>query len=424
LKVNNTILGILRGTWLMNKTEAGHLLPIVASVISGTTEFEEVKPNLTLGINAASGNKTLFVEDQWDLRFHQRQGHFDEACSITLPIHGAVMKNSQSCGPAGSLEKASIIKSAQGIDNIKAIILDIDSPGGMVDGTQTLVDAIKASDKPVIAYIQDGMAASAAYWIASAADEIFASQKTDVIGSIGVYTTIADFKSYYETLGLKLTDVYSSRSTEKNGDYKEAIDGKPEKLVSKLDFIADEFISAVKENRTINLSAGDPFKGATYFAEEAIAIGLIDGIKSIEEVYQIAMDRGSTNINGVVAVQTSIPIEMNIEEKLNLLVSAEASVEDKAAARKAIKDSFEAEEVFAQADIDTAVSASVTAAEETKDEEITALNAKITLLEKNPAAAATPPAGGAGDPSAGDAPKTIDEIRAAIAASEQSNLLN
>jgi protease-4 len=62
-----------------------------------------------------------------------------------------------------------------------------------------LSDAILEArkQKPVVAIIDDGIAASAAMWIASAASEIYLTKKTDQVGSIGVYTTLADWYSYY-----------------------------------------------------------------------------------------------------------------------------------------------------------------------------------------------------------------------------------
>ncbi len=75
--------------------------------------------------------------------------------------------------------------------NIAAIVLQIDSPGGEVSGTQQLADVIKSVQKPVVAFV-DGMMASAALWIGSAADEIIASTPQDIIGSIGTMMSFGD----------------------------------------------------------------------------------------------------------------------------------------------------------------------------------------------------------------------------------------
>jgi len=94
-------------------------------------------------------------------------------------------------------------------DNVEGILLDIDSPGGQVDGTQALADLIYSArgQKPIIANI-DGTAASAAYWIASAADEIFMNE-TGLVGSIGVYMVHTDYTAQEDGNGIKRTVIRS-----------------------------------------------------------------------------------------------------------------------------------------------------------------------------------------------------------------------
>ena len=91
---------------------------------------------------------------------------------------------------------------------VKAIVLSIDSPGGTVDGTDNLANAIFAArgKKPIVA-LGDGTLASAAYWIASGADQIFASDNSAKIGSIGVVATHEDYSRAEENAGVKVTEI-------------------------------------------------------------------------------------------------------------------------------------------------------------------------------------------------------------------------
>lgn len=282
-----TIAAILKGKWLIDPASARNLLPIVANVISGTTEFEKQDPSLNIKVigSGGIGKSTSFtINDTWDLNEHAFK--FTEDCTVVVPVQGALTKHNQACGPVGMSHLSSLVGQLSTHEKVGAIVFDIDSPGGQVDGTQSLAGAIKASNKKTIAYINDGMACSAAYWIASACDEIYVSQKTDVVGSIGVYCSFADFKGYWEKEGLKIHEIYSRLSSEKNKDYKDAMEGDYNAVQDDLDFIAREFIAAVKANRPgINLSKGDPFKGATYYADQAIEIGLIDGIKTFDQLF-------------------------------------------------------------------------------------------------------------------------------------------
>lgn len=277
-----TLSAILKGKWLIEPISAKSYLPMVANVLKGTTEFEEKEPELIIGIHA--GSKTKTVRSIGALGWIDKET-IAPGSTIVIPVQGALMKNDQFCGPVGMMNLAALVNELGTIENVGTLIFDIDSPGGQVDGTQTLAEAIKNSKKKTIAIVNDGMACSAAYWVGSSCDEFYVSKKTDVVGSIGVYCTFADFKAYYESQGLPIHEVYSRKSSEKNKDYKEAMEGDYAAMQDDLDFLATEFIAAVKANRPgINLSKGDPFKGATYYAQQAIEIGLIDGIKSINEI--------------------------------------------------------------------------------------------------------------------------------------------
>lgn len=294
----STLSAILKGKWLIDPSAAKSYLPIVANVLKGNTLFEEKEPELGIviyelpkdnkvafigggGIGKVLASHTIKISRQWQL---------DEATikpnsTVVVPVSGPMMKNDQFCGPVGMMSLASITKQLSEHHNVDAIIFDIDSPGGQVDGTQTFAEAIKSSSKKTIALVNDGMACSAAYWIGSSCDEFYVSKRTDVVGSIGVYCTLADFKAWYEAEGLPIHEIYAPQSTEKNKDYRDAMKGEYGAVQDDLKFLADEFITAVKANRpALNLSKGDPFKGATYYAEQAMEIGLIDGIKSMDEI--------------------------------------------------------------------------------------------------------------------------------------------
>jgi ClpP class serine protease len=205
-----------------------------------------------------------------------------------LSIKGGLVKDSNhDCGVIGTMEMAGQVK-AMAASGVSAIVLDIDSPGGQVDGTATLADAIKNAVVPTIAVVNDGMACSAGYWIASAADEVYATHPTSEVGSIGVYATLADFSKYYEDMGVRVEDIYAEQSTEKNNGYREWMEGNADTFRARLSGVASQFIATVKEHRAgkLNTQNADPFKGAVYNATEAQAIGLIDGIKSMDAVLE------------------------------------------------------------------------------------------------------------------------------------------
>ena len=183
------------------------------------------------------------------------------------------------------MEMAEWMREAAADPKIAAIWFDLDSPGGMVDGCQTLIDAILDAKqvKPVFAFINDGMACSAAYHIASACTEIWASKRTDIIGSIGVMISYRDYTEYYKKLGIEDVSIYATQSADKNGPSRAAKEGNFKPIQEELlDPHAAAFISNVKSFRDGKLQTGkgkeDPFTGKTYTAERAQEIGLIDNI--------------------------------------------------------------------------------------------------------------------------------------------------
>lgn len=316
---------ILRGTWLLDPNVAQSQLPIIEGILSGSTRFEPMSDDekgklepqsfavsgagkivpaaslVSVGTNAAGVNKPKMVK--------------------VIPIVGVMLKYSEDCGPIGMVDIAKRVTQAASDPMIDAIVLSIDSPGGMVEGTQTLADAIKASEKPVIAFVNDGIACSAAYWIASATQEIFASQETDYVGSIGVYLTMADFKKRFEAQGITIHQIYADQSSEKNKTYQDALKGDYKGIKEgMLNPIAEKFISSVKENRAgkLNTEKTDPFKGDVYMAKRAIEIGLIDKIGSLNDAILRAAELSENQATGQGSSNASIT---NSDMKIKLLAT-------------------------------------------------------------------------------------------------------
>ena len=104
------------------------------------------------------------------------------------------------------------IKSALADPAVRGILLVIDSPGGTVDGTQELAALVRegAEQKPIVAW-SDGLVGSAAYWIASAAPQLFISGDVVQAGSIGVVATHVDISKAEEQRGIKTTEIVAGR---------------------------------------------------------------------------------------------------------------------------------------------------------------------------------------------------------------------
>jgi capsid assembly protease len=97
---------------------------------------------------------------------------------------------------------------------VNSLLLYIDSPGGTVDGTSELYNAILRSAKPVHACIA-GTCASAAYWVASACSKIWSTSANNVVGSIGVYVLHSDYSKMMQEYGITQTYIVSPGSVDK-----------------------------------------------------------------------------------------------------------------------------------------------------------------------------------------------------------------
>jgi signal peptide peptidase SppA len=164
--------------------------------------------------------------------------------------------------------------------DVHSIVLDIDSPGGEVNGCAEFANMIYESrgTKPIIAYAS-GDAASGAYWIASACDQIIASE-TSLLGSIGVVAV------YRDSNDQSVLEIVSSQSPFKRLD-PNSDDGKS-RLQSRIDDLASVFIDSIAKHRGVDpptvlkeFGGGDVFVG-----KNAIRSGLADDVGSLENIIQ------------------------------------------------------------------------------------------------------------------------------------------
>lgn len=170
-------------------------------------------------------------------------------------------------------------------DSIKTILLEVDSPGGLVAGAFDLAEKISeiSKSKRIIAFVNDD-AFSAAYLLASGASQIFMTQ-TASVGSIGVVMAHTDRSKQLDMAGIKPTFIFAG---DRKLDSNSALPLKPEakdRFQASVDDAYDMFVAHVAKNR-INMSeeAVRATEAGTFNAEKAIELGLADGIHTLESV--------------------------------------------------------------------------------------------------------------------------------------------
>ncbi len=212
-----------------------------------------------------------------------------------IPLQGVVMRDDY-CGDIGTDSRIQLVNQAAAHPNISAVVIDVNSPGGEASGLATFWDAIAAANriKPVLGFVNDGMSASAGYFPISACAEVYVSHDHCGVGSIGCVLFMRDTRERQKKEGDRSFAVYAPQSTEKNKDFQDALDGKPEALKEgMLRAWCGDFISRVQLGRgdRLNPEAGNPFTGKMYWsADESKAMGLIDGVKTFQETIERAFE--------------------------------------------------------------------------------------------------------------------------------------
>lgn len=178
---------------------------------------------------------------------------------------------------ASSEEIISLINSAKDDDEIKAIILEVDSSGGYPVAGEEIAKALKNAGKPSVAVIrQSGL--SAAYWAASGADHIFASRNSDV-GSIGVTTSYLDNVAKNKKDGLEYVQLSSGKFKDAGSPDKVLTEEEKALIVRDLKITHENFIKDIAANRKVSVQKiSEIADGSSVLGERAKVLGLIDEI--------------------------------------------------------------------------------------------------------------------------------------------------
>jgi len=154
--------------------------------------------------------------------------------------------------------------------NVDRIMFDVDSPGGLVMGCFELTDKIFAmrGTKPMTAFVEGG-GYSAAFAIASAADEIVMTRMSGV-GSVGVVTTLMDMSKMLEKAGVKITQVFAGKHKVDGNPFEPLPEDVKMRIQSRIDRTYGIFVDTVARNRGISSDSVRSTEALTFTVEEAI----------------------------------------------------------------------------------------------------------------------------------------------------------
>ncbi len=192
-------------------------------------------------------------------------------------------------GEIGGDDLRKALRAASRDDNIKAIVLRIDSPGGSALASEVMWQAAHhaAEDKPLIVSI-GGMAASGGYYLASAGDHIFADP-TAIVGSIGVVGGKFVLKDLFGKLGLTTEEFSRGRNADLFSSNQPFTDRQRRMVTNWMRQTYDQFTERVMTNRAGKIkNIDDVARGRIFIARQAKDLGMVDDLGGIEDAIQYA----------------------------------------------------------------------------------------------------------------------------------------
>lgn len=228
---------------------------------------------------------------------HQRQQRKAEGKVVVLPMVGTMTQRANMMTEhSGMLSTDTFGKMIDQLANdpsVKSIVLDIDSPGGSMFGIEELTQKIRAAaGKKRVVAVANSLMASAAYYTGSAATKVFAAPGS-LVGSIGVIMTHIDNSEALAAEGVKYTFVTA-------GKYKAIGNGTEplgEDAMAYMQGLVDDgynqFLSAVATNRGVSKSTvkSDYGQGKVLTPKDALNAGMIDGIRTLDQVVDMELRR-------------------------------------------------------------------------------------------------------------------------------------
>ena len=236
-------------------------------------------------------------ENEWkhvDYRnyFKSKENNDEENTVAVVNILGPIIDGYQTSGAASGDNISALFDKALKNDQIKAMVVRVNTPGGSVFASELIRDAlIRVREKNIpIVTSMGGVAASGGYWVAASTDYIFAEDLT-ITGSIGVASVIFNAEGTFNKIGLNEDGVSSSVFSD---TYRGIYSKRPDERLINLNKIIiqniyDKFINLVSEGRNISIEDVNKLaKGQVWTGKDALKFNLIDEIGSLDDAIEKA----------------------------------------------------------------------------------------------------------------------------------------
>lgn len=212
-----------------------------------------------------------------------------------IPVKGVIISEETTIPAMRVVSSVEIIRLLEEIKRnkaIKALVLEINSPGGTPFPCKEIAEAVKSLGKPAVAWVRE-MAASGGYWIASAADVIVADSLSTV-GSVGVTSIRPDFSELLKKIGIDMNIIASGIQKLFGVPFKPPSEEEKQRREEEIKLIQRSFLQGIKEKRNLKEQVIEEISsGKAYFGQEAKALGLIDELGGKEKAFEVAAARAN-----------------------------------------------------------------------------------------------------------------------------------
>jgi protease-4 len=232
---------------------------------------------------------------------------------------GTILDGTQSAGTIGGDSTSRLLRKARLDDNIKAVVLHVDSPGGSAFASEIIrqeVEELQLAGKPVVA-LMGTYAASGGYWISASADKIIASPST-ITGSIGIFGMLMTYEESLAYLGV-YTDGVQTTEFGFTSPSKTLPDSLGNLIQRSIERGYEKFITLVADNRNMTLEQVDSIaQGRVWIGSTALELGLVDQLGTMKEALAAAAELAELDNYEVTYIQRTLsPKELFIQELLN-----------------------------------------------------------------------------------------------------------
>ena len=262
-----------------------------AGLIDGIRRRTEIDRLLhdKLGIEQDEKLNTVDISKYFAARMERLKGGDDQIA--VLVAEGGIVDGPGDLGNIGDKKYVNEIEKLAEDDDVKAVVLRVNSGGGSASSSENIwyaIEQLKATGKPVVVSMGD-YAASGGYYIAAAADSIFA-EPTTITGSIGVFLTFPIVRELMEDkIGISFDTVNTARNATAFSPFRDMGEDEKQLLTQRTQGIYATFLQRVADGRNLPIEQVKEIAGGrVYSGERARQIGLIDDFGGLDNAIRSA----------------------------------------------------------------------------------------------------------------------------------------